>query len=779
MTTISKKKPQIYEFDNFQLDAVKRQLLRDGESVPLPSKAFDLLLVLIENNERVVGKEELYMRVWADQIVEESNLTVQMSAIRKALGEPKQNPRYIVTIPGRGYRFVGAVANWEDGEVVIETQTLTRVVIEREEEDDNGLRLVKGESALARQAEMRTLSQEESLADSGSGTAAAGATVNALPVADAKSLPRRRAVLFLTGGLILALVLAGGFGFWSYSLQQRTHERPAAIPFAEMKIKQLTTKGKVGWAVISPDGEFYAYGLNERGEFKTSLWLGQTDGGKDIQLRPPDDNLVRGLAFSPDGKTLYFTVANSAESKGGLFKMPVLGGVAEKLLDDVRFFALSRDGKQVGFFRPSNETNLPALVIANLDGTGERQLLTRPMERDFSSRAPAWSPDGSMLAFAAVNDTAKRSEEVFTVRVSDGYLEKLTGLDWIRINNLVWHSDGHGFTIVATDKNEATRHLWVIDTNGNAHRISSDTDTYGLSLSISTDGNSLMAVQIRRESNLWVAPSDEFSRARQVTFSSINGVYGWHGLDWMPDNRIVFTAGIDRTFAIHSIDADGSNIRQLTSAGFWDRRPNVAAGGRFIIFQSNRSGSNEIWRVNADGNDLTQLTMGGGNTDPHSTPDGKWVVYISNRDGRQFIWRIPIEGGEPVQVTDKYSLDPRVSHEGKLVACGYRADDKSPLQLAVVSSEDGNPIKLFDIPRSANFSQGIRWTPDDKAVCYRDLANGIWRQDLNGGPPQRVKGLPEEEITNFGWSVDGKLFAFALGRAISDVVLIKDSSRNQ
>ena len=729
--------------------------------------------MLIENNERVVGKEELYKKVWADQIVEESNLTVQMSAIRKALGEPKQNPRYIVTIPGRGYRFVGAVANWEDGEVVIETQTLSRVVIEREEEDDNGLRLVKGESALARQAEMRTLSQEDGLADMRSVAAAAGATVNALPGAAAKSFPRRRTVLFLTGGLILALV-AGGFVFWRYYLQQRTHERPAAIPFAEMKIKQLTTKGNVGWAAISPDGEFYAYSMNERGEYKTSLWLGQTDGSKDIQLRPPDDNIVRGLAFSPDGKTLYFTVANSTESRGRLFKMPVLGGVAEKLLDNVRSFGLSPDGKQVGFFRPSKETNLPALIIANLDGTLERELLTRPMGKDFSSRAPAWSPDGLMLAFAAVNDTAKRSEEVFTVRVADGYLEKLTALDWIRINNLVWRSNGQGFTIVATDKNEATRHLWVIETNGNAHRVSSDTDSYGGSLSISTDGDSLLAVQIRSESNLWVAPADEFSRARQVTFSSINGVYGWHGFDWMPDNRIVFTAGIDRSLAVYSIDANGSNIRQLTSTGFWDRTPNMAAGGRFIVFQSNRSGSNEIWRINADGSDLTQLTMGGGNTDPHPTPDGEWVVYISNRDGKQFIWRTPIDGGEPAQVTGKYSLDPRVSHEGRLVACGYRADDKSPLQLAVVSSEDGNPIKLFDIPPSTTFSQGIRWTPDDKAVCYRDVANGIWRQDLNGGPPQRLKGLPEEKIYTYGWSRDGKLFAFTRGREISDVMLIKD-----
>lgn len=132
---MSRQKQQIYEFDNFRLDAAERQLLRDGEIVPLPSKAFDLLLVLVENNGRLVEKEKLYQRVWADQVVEESNLTVQMSAIRKALGERRDNPRYILTVAGYGYRFIGDVVNLnEDAEVVIETETLSRIVIQREEE---------------------------------------------------------------------------------------------------------------------------------------------------------------------------------------------------------------------------------------------------------------------------------------------------------------------------------------------------------------------------------------------------------------------------------------------------------------------------------------------------------------------------------------------------------------------------------------------------------------------------------------------------------------------
>ena len=71
---------------------------------------------------------------------------------------------------------------------------------------------------------------------------------------------------------------------------------------------------------------------------------------------------------------------------------------------------------------------------------------------------------------------------------------------------------------------------------------------------------------------------------------------------------------------------------------------------------------------------------------------------------------------------------------------------------------------------------GIRWMPDGKAVCYRDWVNGIWRQEITGGPPQRLRGLPEEKIYSFGWSRDGKLFAFSRGRAIRDAVLIMNQN---
>ena len=103
---------EYYKFGDFQIDAVKRQLLRNDTPIPVSGRAFDLLLVLIEARDRVATKDELLQKVWPDTIVEENNLTVAMSGLRKALGRGVQDPRYILTVPGRGYRFIAEV--WTD-----------------------------------------------------------------------------------------------------------------------------------------------------------------------------------------------------------------------------------------------------------------------------------------------------------------------------------------------------------------------------------------------------------------------------------------------------------------------------------------------------------------------------------------------------------------------------------------------------------------------------------------------------------------------------------------
>lgn len=105
-----------YEFGGFKLEAAERRLLRDGDSVPLTAKMFDLLLLLVQNVGHLIEKEEIMREIWPGSFVEDNNLTVTMSALRKVLGELPGGGSYIETIPKRGYRFTADVRGFPQGE---------------------------------------------------------------------------------------------------------------------------------------------------------------------------------------------------------------------------------------------------------------------------------------------------------------------------------------------------------------------------------------------------------------------------------------------------------------------------------------------------------------------------------------------------------------------------------------------------------------------------------------------------------------------------------------
>lgn len=141
---------RLYEFGPFRLDAAKRVLLRDQEVVPLTARLVEMLLLFVENNDRVIEKDELMTRLWPDSIVEEANLTVNISALRKALGQRGNEKRYIVTIPGRGYRFVAEVkgVSEQETEVVLEQHTSSEIIIE-EEKEESGARALADHAVLS------------------------------------------------------------------------------------------------------------------------------------------------------------------------------------------------------------------------------------------------------------------------------------------------------------------------------------------------------------------------------------------------------------------------------------------------------------------------------------------------------------------------------------------------------------------------------------------------------------------------------------------------------
>jgi eukaryotic-like serine/threonine-protein kinase len=138
---MANKEQRLYEFGGYRIDPDHRLLLRGDEPVAVQPKAFDILLVLVENSEKTLSKDELLKAVWPDTFVEESNLAQNIFVLRKALEDGAGKNRYIVTVPGRGYRFaekVKAILPAEES-LVVETQSIQKVTIS---ESSFGLRRI-------------------------------------------------------------------------------------------------------------------------------------------------------------------------------------------------------------------------------------------------------------------------------------------------------------------------------------------------------------------------------------------------------------------------------------------------------------------------------------------------------------------------------------------------------------------------------------------------------------------------------------------------------------
>ncbi len=715
-----------YRFDNFQLDFSKRRLLLDGKTVSLNPKAFDLLSVLIEHNGELLTKEDLFRLVWDDQIVEESNLTVNMSAIRKALGERASNPRYITTVSGRGYYFTANLKESADENLVIESRTVARIVVEHDADDSKSL---------------------------------------SLPVAVRPNRNWTGVAAFVVLAIVAMLGVGGYFA-------RRAYLSKTAASVAS--IKKLTNHGKARYAALSPDSRLFAFSMYEGS--KTSLWLGYVDGGEPIEIRPPAEMIYLSLRFSPDGTNLYY-VSSENYRRGDLYRIPVFGGAAEKVQDDVRgAVTFAPDGKRMAFVRADAETGQQFLVITGLNGSNEQKIAQPPANFAFAASTPVWSLKGDMIAVGGANDDDNPTGKIFIVNTSDKTITPLTTETLSAISSLCWLHDGSGLIVVAREKDSLSTQLWQVSyPAGDSRRIVTDLNLYGGSISLSVDDKSLLAVQSLVESNIWVAPAEDLGKAKQITFGSPGQNNGWNGLKWLRDGRIIYTKQVNNTRTIWSAEEDGSNQKQLIPGGGINTLPSVPDNEKFVIFQSSRSGNPAVWRADIDGNNLIQLTGAGIAAQPGVSPDGKWVVYISDREDLGDVWRISIDGGEPMRLTDTQFSWVDVSPDSRFVAGGCLENGKP--KLGIISIDGGKMLKIFDVPRLANFRLGVRWTPDGQAITYRDWGNGIWKQDINGGEPVLIKDLPEEKLYGYGWSPDGKHFAYTRGNEVDDVVFISNAAK--
>jgi eukaryotic-like serine/threonine-protein kinase len=766
---MSGQENQLYEFGPFRLDPVKRRLLRDGEPVALTPKAFDTLLALVRQSGKTVEKDELMRSVWPGAVVEENNLNQNITALRKCLGDSRQESRYIATIPGLGYRFVAEVK--------------TAAVVESGSADD-----FSGRPSLAVEKGFRPDENGQVVvtnrATDGAESGAVGADAERAGLSEGvESLPTyapdepeaaRPKTKSIVAPLALALlfVAATAYAFWAY--RNAGKPRPDVKNANEIEVTALTRTGTTVRAVISPDGRYIIYSVAEGG--RESLWLRQASASSAQQIAPPAKVEYIGLTFSRDGDHLYFVRSETNGAARSLYRLPALGGVATKVLDDVHSpITLSPDGGRMAFVR--NAGGRSALVTADIDGGGQRTLASRPAPDGF--KVPAWSPDGRVIVCSAGSrDRYDFHNSVVAVRVEDGEQSPASPREWGWTGHVEWLADGSGLLLVASEQPEGVDQIWHVSyPDGSARRITSDSKRYR-NISLTSDSRSLVAVLSEFSSDIWVAPEADAARAHKITF----GTGAYLDVCYTPDGRIVYASQAGGGWDIWVMNADGGGQQQLTADAGVNAHPAVSPDGRRIVFASNRAGTFNIWRMDIDGGNPVRLTAGGGEKFPSWSPDGRWVVYnsVSPDESLYSLWKVSADGGEPVRLTDSDSERPAVSPGGRLVASFHRdASAAGEYTVVVTPLEGGPPERTFAAPQDVVPLPFVRWSPDGQSLTYtahRDGIPNIWAQPLQGGPAKQLTDFKSEGRLRFDWSRDGKQLVLSRHVWTSDLVLLRNFS---
>lgn len=754
---------QLYKFGQFCLDVSECVLIRDGRVVPLSPKVFDTLLVLIENRGRILRKEELMQAIWPDVFVEETNLTHNISQIRRALGDGG----HIETIPRRGYRFVSEVQIVRREAEVAETVATGNSLGSPIFISSNGS--ISAHSVIAASGGAQS-EMADSVASASPGVEEIQPDTGVKTAALNLSGVMKSAALFLAG---LAIALLAIFVIYRPA---NNHVEKFFRPITPAK---LTTSGNALQAAVSHDGRYVAYVMQE-GD-RRSLWIKQTAATSQAQIVAPAEVVFGGVTFAPDDNFIYYVARARGESVNQLYQVPVLGGPPKQALSGVDSpVTFSPDGQYMAFVRNYQGSGETSLITVRLNGSDERRLLTRKRPEALSLAGPSWAPDGMAIACGAnslfgLDSTA----QVLAVSVVDGSATPIGDRTWTFIGQVAWLGDGSGLVFNAWRRSSAVfaNPLWSLTyPKGEARQITTDLTTY-ISASVSADSSLLITRRTDRVSRLWVMPANgagfDLSRAAHLQSGFGDNFSQQFGLDWTPDGRLIYASHASGNLDIWMATTDNQQPRQLTREALTDMMPTVSADGRYIVFMSTRSGHSNIWRMNIDGSNPKRLTQGKGDSFPSLSPDGRWVIYSSWNNGQETLWKTSIEGGEPAQLTQKLTMRPIVSPDGKWIACLYQDEKGNGNRVALLPFAGGEPRVIEEMP-FPEFNV-LSWSPDSRALTYIVTRNGvsnIWNQSIDGGQPRQLTNFTTDRIFRYAWSRDGKRLACERGQTINDIVLI-------
>jgi eukaryotic-like serine/threonine-protein kinase len=580
------------------------------------------------------------------------------------------------------------------------------------------------------------------------------------------------------------VVAAIGLGAWAVIRSRGA--APAAVEskgaFDAVTLTRLTTTGTAGLAAISDDGRYVAYVVAEEG--KQGLWLRQVATSSNVQIVPPADMRFSGVTFSPDGNYVYYASYPRGEQYGALYQVPVLGGSARRIVEDVDgIVSFSPDGSQFVFVRGFPENGGSAVMLTDAKTMTARELARRKDSETFLLESIAWSPDGRTIAVPGTHAGRVHAEVVY-VDSSSGAQRVVETPAWRAVTHVAWLPDGSGLLVNAQEASgeSGATQIWLLPyPDGKARQVTNDLGTY-TGLSVSEAVRSFVSVRNELRAKIYVVPEGDSTRATAIT-SGAGTDDGVEGLAWTPDDRLVYTSSAGGNTDIWIMDADGLNRSQLTTTPGADSWPSVTPDGRAVVFTSERDGGRALWRMEIDGGRQQKLVPANVRVRPMLSADGKEVYYGDEKARQNF--RVSIDGGTPTPLPDVLGSGgaagvelPEGFHEaapspdGRLISGHYLAREQRGERMVVIT-----PGRADGVLRMPTVPVPAQWSPDSKSLLYIDTRRGIsnlWRHPIGSGAASQITKFTNDRIFRYALSKKQSRWAIVRGDISRDVVLVSE-----
>jgi Tol biopolymer transport system component len=522
---------------------------------------------------------------------------------------------------------------------------------------------------------------------------------------------RTRTLWLLTAALVTSALVAGTYLtiLRPGTLPPREDPQPIATPLTAYP-------GREEKPSLSPDGSQVAFTWDGPRQDNIDIYVKLVGPGEPLRLTTAPDR-DDGPAWSPDGRHIAFLrISRTAGGPADLFVMPALGGaerrVAAVTLNPGRWhsdLAWTPDAKWLAIGGRLSPGDAPGILLVEVDGPRRHRLTTAPGTFDHS---PVFAPDGRRMAFIRGGDGRPFALLVLTlspalepagepVRVA-GPRPNLWCARWAPDGlSLLYSSGGH-----------------VAPTHLERLALSAESTPTGrpellpfgeraMTIAVNATGRLVYSAELR-DTNLWkldlTRPGSPPEDARLAP-STLDD----HTPSYSPDGaRIAFASTRSGSEELWIVNADGTSPRQVTrTGGALCSNPQWSPDGRTILFNATLEGSKDLYLLDPDTLVVRRLTTDPGDEfEPTWSRDGRWIYFGSDRTGESHIWKMPAAGGSATQVTRSSGETAQESPDGRFL---YYAKPVSPTAIWRIPIGGGVEEHVADgLSQPVNFVVGTR-----------------------------------------------------------------------